>query len=297
MAHCPADCRTTRDLHCDYAGVPKERLPKTQRWRILETIGGGRTLFVLDGKLIYELESSSGEVRVIGNFARNCRAEVRNVFGDRLKHAGDSVGGNVISHHFCSSVGVPQTVPGKEALAEYVTKSVPFECLVTADGEADGEGSLTAQDVEDAVAQGLVREEPDWMARSSERGKIGNRMQPVEAKQLGGRIGNHMQPVEAKQLGGRNQPVEAKQLGGHNQPVEAKQKGGRNCIRQRFLQKNGYVGEAAFKMCQDAHQKVSDMVRLHKRMTKCPAAGCEFKSTRDSLVRHVKQVLAMKDTV
>jgi hypothetical protein len=240
---------------------------------------------VLDGKLIYELESSSGEVRVIGNFARNCRAEVRNVFGDRLKHAGDSVGGNVISHHFCSSVGVPQTVPGKEALAEYVTKSVPFECLVTADGEADGEGPLTAQDVADAVAQGLVREEPDWMARSSERDKIGNRMQPVEAKQLGGRIGNHMQPVEAKQLGG------------HDPPVEAKQKGGRNCIRQRFLQKNRYVGEAAFKICQDAHQEVSNMVRLHTRMTKCPAAGCEFESTRDSLVRHMKQVLAMEDTM
>jgi hypothetical protein len=93
----------------------------------------------------------------------------------------------------------------------------------------------------------------------------------------------------------------AKRLGGINgtrkQPLEAKQKGGRNSRRHMFLQQNGYSGEDAFKICQDAHQGMSDMIPKHnKHMTKCPAAGCAFEARHAwKSRRHIKQVLAMED--
>jgi hypothetical protein len=155
--------------------------------RILESIGGGRTLFELDGKLIYELVSSSGQVRILGNFARNCNEEVRNMFGEGLKHAGGSAGD--VNHHFSSSVGVPRTVPGKAAVAKYVAMSKSgqsmlgttresLEFLVAGDGE--GPRSLTAQDKGACERNRTGR--PGVVKR--EWGKAGARNQPLEAKQL-----------------------------------------------------------------------------------------------------------------
>jgi hypothetical protein len=201
-----------------------------------------------------------------------------------------------------------------------------LEFLVARDGV--GPRSLTAQDIVDAVAQGRVREEPDLKARLREWGRAGARNQPLEAKRLGARN----QPLEAKWLGGingaRNQPLEAKGLGGINgalqpatggevkgrlqpamgceaawqlQPVTGSEVKGRpQKTRQSFLRRNGYFGEDAIKICQDAHRGMLDKIHFNKHMTECFAAGCAFESKSKKpkdLVRHNKQVLAMEDVV
>jgi hypothetical protein len=162
--------------------------------------------------------------------------------------------------------------------------------------------------------------------------RLGARNQPLEAKWLGGINGARNQPLEAKRLGGingaRNQPLEAKGLGGINgalqpatggevkgrlqpamgceaawqlQPVTGSEVKGRpQKTRQSFLRRNGYFGEDAIKICQDAHRGMLDKIHFNKHMTECFAAGCAFESKSKKpkdLVRHNKQVLAMEDVV
>jgi hypothetical protein len=95
----------TKSFRVDYAAYSRSEIPKSQRMRMFEIVRGERTRFQLHDEVIYELVSHAGQVRVVGNIARNCNSEVRAIFHDHLKHARGSV--DAVNYHIISNIPFP----------------------------------------------------------------------------------------------------------------------------------------------------------------------------------------------